>query len=73
MANLASAYAAVGRHEDALSMDERVMEFMCRTLPENHPDKGQRNVVYAIAYFAFDAINIFMTSRHGHEQSGGII
>ena len=66
MANLASAYAAVGRHEDALSMDERVMEFMCRTLPENHPDKGQRNVVYA-------AINIFMMSRHGHEQSGGII
>ena len=41
MANLASAYAAVGRHEDALSMDERVMEFMCRTLPENHPDKGE--------------------------------
>lgn len=40
MANLASAYAALGRNEDALALDERVLQFMRRALPENHPNLG---------------------------------
>ena len=40
MSNLASAYAALGRNEDALALDERVLQFMRRALPENHPNLG---------------------------------
>ena len=38
MSNLASAYAGLGRNEDALALDERLLEFMRRVLPENHPN-----------------------------------
>ena len=38
MSNLASAYAGLGRNEDALALDERLLEFMRRALPENHPN-----------------------------------
>ena len=37
MSNLASSYAKLGRHEDALAMRERVL----RELPESHPDIGE--------------------------------
>ena len=32
MSNLASAYAGLGRNEDALALDERLLEFMRRAL-----------------------------------------
>jgi hypothetical protein len=35
MSNLASAYAGLGRNEDALALDERVLEFM-RRIPVVH-------------------------------------
>ncbi len=41
MANLAMSYSKLGRHSDALAMEERVLEFLCRVLPENHPDIGE--------------------------------
>ena len=41
MSNLASTYYALGRHEDALVLHERVLEFQRRVLPENHPDIGE--------------------------------
>jgi hypothetical protein len=41
MGNLASSYSALGRHADALAMDERVLEFDRRVLPANHPDIGE--------------------------------
>jgi hypothetical protein len=40
MGNLASTYSAVGRHQDALAMGEKVLEFRRRVLPENHPEIG---------------------------------
>ncbi len=48
MANLASTYSALGRHDDALAMEERVLEFR-RVLPENHPSIGEGDVWYGIA------------------------
>jgi len=48
MCNLASTYSALGRHDDALAMKERVLEFMRRVLPENHPDIGEGDVWYGI-------------------------
>ena len=41
MNNLASTYRDLGRHEDALAMRERVLEFMRRVLPANHPSIGE--------------------------------
>ena len=37
-----------GRHDDALAMRERVLEFSRRVLPENHPDIGEGDVWYGI-------------------------
>ena len=38
MRNLASTYSALGRHQDALVMKEKTLEFLRRVLPENHSD-----------------------------------
>jgi hypothetical protein len=40
MCSLAVSYSAVGRLKDALVMGEKSLEFLCRVLPENHPDIG---------------------------------
>jgi hypothetical protein len=49
MSNLASSYAKLGRHEDALAMEERVLEFRRRVLPESHPDIGEGRVGSGVA------------------------
>jgi hypothetical protein len=40
MNNLADTYGALGRHEDALELQEKTLEFRRRVLPQNHPDIG---------------------------------
>ena len=40
MGNLANTYSALGRHQDALVMKEKALEFRRRVLPENHPHIG---------------------------------
>jgi tetratricopeptide (TPR) repeat protein len=37
MANLAATYSDLGRHADALAMNESVLEFRRRVLPPDHP------------------------------------
>ena len=49
MSNLASSYAKLGRHEDALAMREKVLKFLRRVLPENHPDIGEGRVGSGVA------------------------
>ena len=44
MGNLASIYIKLERHADALAMQERVLEFRRRVLPENHPIIGEEHV-----------------------------
>ena len=51
MNNLAGTYSDLGRHDDALAMQERALEFQRRVLPENHPDIGEDDVWYWIACF----------------------
>ena len=50
-ATLATVLSQQGRHDDALAMKERVLEFRRRVLPENHPDIGEGDVWYGIACF----------------------
>ena len=44
MGNLAGTYSALGRHEDALAMKERVLELYRRVLPEDHSEIGEGHV-----------------------------
>ncbi len=41
MCDLAQTYSALGRHADALVIEEQVLEFSRRVLPANHPDIGE--------------------------------
>ncbi len=41
MANLANATSALGRRTDALELQEKVLEFFQRVLPEDHPKTGE--------------------------------
>jgi hypothetical protein len=40
MGNLALTYSALGRHQDALAIEETMLIFMRRVLPENDPNIG---------------------------------
>ncbi len=40
MLNLANTYCALGRHQDALVLHEKALQFFRRVLPENHPSIG---------------------------------
>ena len=46
MLGLANSYSALGRHEEAVEMGEKTLEFRRRVLPENHPDIGEGDAVY---------------------------
>ncbi len=45
MGHLASTYSAFGRHQYALVMREKTLEFRRRVLPENHPDIGATSLL----------------------------
>ena len=40
MGNLAATYGELGRHQDALVLREKTLEFRRRVLPENDPEIG---------------------------------
>ena len=40
MGNLALSYSALGRHQDALVLQEKTLEFWRCVLPESHPNIG---------------------------------
>ena len=46
MNNLANSYSALGRHQEALEMKEKTLEFRRRVLPENHPSIGEGDAAY---------------------------
>ncbi len=44
MGNIAVSYSKLGMHEEALGINEEVLKFYRRVLPENHPDIGEGRV-----------------------------
>ena len=44
MGNLAQTYYALGRHADALAMQERVLDLKRRFLPEDDPEIGEHDM-----------------------------
>jgi len=75
-ATLASVLSDQGRPSDALAMQERVLEFRRRVLPENHPDIGEGRVGSGVACGLLIVRGrglLIVTCRHGHEQSCRVI
>ena len=50
MSNLANTYSELGRHQDALVLKEKTLEFFRRVLPENHPDIGTSCFNLSLSY-----------------------
>jgi len=50
MANLASTYSKLGRHQDALVLHQKALEFRRRVLPENHPEVGMSCFNISLSY-----------------------
>jgi tetratricopeptide (TPR) repeat protein len=51
MSNLAMTYTVLGRHQDALVLQEETLEFLRRVLPENHPHIGKACSGIALLYY----------------------
>jgi|LauGreDrversion4_1035100.scaffolds.fasta_scaffold984727_2 hypothetical protein len=73
MHNLASMYFSLGRHQDALVLQEKTLEFRRRVLPENHPGIGNACLTLSFSYdksgefhrslqFAREALRIFQAT-----------
>jgi hypothetical protein len=63
MSNVAQTYSALGRHKNALGMNEEALEFNCRVLPENHPHISESNVTHASVHMLTIVVNF--QSRRG--------
>ena len=50
MNNIAAMYSALGRHQDALVLQEKTLEFWRRALPQNHPDLGASCFNLSLSY-----------------------
>ncbi len=50
MGNLALTYRALGRHQDALVLQEKTLEFQRRVLPANHLDIGTSCFNISLSY-----------------------
>ena len=75
-ATLASVLSDQGRPSDALEMQERVLEFRLRVLPENHPDIGEGRVGRGVACGLLIVRGrglLIVTCRPGHGQSCHVI
>ncbi len=57
MSNLASTYSDLGRHQDALAMQQKTLEFSRRVLPENHPDIGATSCFGLLIEVEVDALS----------------
>ena len=56
MGNVALTFSALGLHQDALAMQEKVLEFRRRVLPENHPQIGATRFCGILIQVDFDAL-----------------
>jgi tetratricopeptide (TPR) repeat protein len=57
MNNLALKYSELGRHQDALAMQQKTLEFRRRVLPENHPDIGATSCFGLLIEVEVDALS----------------
>ena len=62
MNNLAASYSALGRHEEALAMKERVLELYRRVLPEDHPDIGEGPVWSAACVLVLLIVTVWLVA-----------
>lgn len=56
MYNLGNVFGKLGRHHEALEMEENALEFRKRIFPENHPAIGAEIVKLCILEHALHAL-----------------
>ncbi len=64
MSNLAITYGDLGRRADALALQEKVLEFRRRVLPEDHPHIGAVDGISGFAWVDCDAFGIAGSAMH---------
>ena len=62
MGNLAATYYALGRHSDALAMQESVLELYRRVLPEDHPEIGEGHVWSAACVLVLLVVTVWLVA-----------
>ena len=62
MGDLAATYYALGRHSDALAMEESVLELYRRVLPEDHPDIGEGHVWSAACVLVLLVVTVWLVA-----------
>ena len=62
MGNLVATYSALGRHSDALAMQESVLEFRRRVLPEDHPEIGEGHVWSAACVLVLLIVTVWLVA-----------
>ena len=68
MGNLAVTYSALGRHSDALAMQESVLEFRRRVLPLDHPSIGERRAGRSALLLMIWVFFLFFFDSHHHPK-----
>ena len=53
MGNLATCYSELGRHQEALVLNEEALKFNLRVLPENHPDLDDSYAKVCLSYLRY--------------------
>ena len=61
-ATLASVLSGEGRHSDALAMQESVLEFRRRVLPEDHPEIGEGHVWSAACVLVLLIVTVWLVA-----------
>ena len=70
MSNLAQTYSVMGRHADALAMQERLLDLRRRFLPKNDPEIGEYGMC-SDSFFCMSAHSLcffYLMPRCAHEQ-----
>jgi hypothetical protein len=59
MSNLAQTYSVLGRHADALAMQERLLDLRRRFLPKNDPEIGEYGMCSDSFFLHVSAFTVF--------------
>jgi tetratricopeptide (TPR) repeat protein len=85
MGNIANSYCELGRHHEGLAMQEKVLAFQRRVLPENHPEIGTAYYNLALSHrregnlqrsleAAYETLRIFQaTMPHSVEKARALV
>ena len=69
MGNLATCYSDLGRHQEALVLNEEALKFNLRVLPENHPDLDDSYAKVCMSYLQSGDLHYFHRAMEKARES----